>query len=276
MRCTGGALSEMVIFTDTLSGSFHSLFTGPNIVLHKNDPAVGGPPESEHTGGMTSTAVSSAHGSSNAALDGTWGEHDAGVPVSHSMAMEGYEQMRRELTQLSQTRSRSTTRTRRTSILRTITGRSTKSRRTAGSKVHRRRGTTYEDVSETEEDDLEAGDGEKEDAFELGEFIRDGHFEKRTKEGASAKKVGVVFKNLTVKGVGASASFVRTVPDAILGKNYPRTSLSRHDLELIKGLRYIWPRSIPYNLQLRACDTVGRSWTDTRYHTRLHRRSPRW
>ncbi len=275
MRCTGGALSVMVISTYMLSGSFHSLFTGPNIALHNSNLAAGGLPESEYTGAMTSP-VSSPHGSSNAALDGTWGERDAGVPVSHSMAMEGYEQMRRELTQLSQTRSRSTTRTRRTGILRTITGRSTKSRRTAGSKVHRRRGSTYDDVSEAEEDDLEAGDAEKEDAFELGEFIRDGHFEKRTKEGASAKKVGVVFKNLTVKGVGASASFVRTVPDAILGKDHQRKSLSRLDLQLIKGLRYIWPRFIPYNLQLRACDAVGRSRTDTRYHTRLHRHSPRW
>lgn len=174
---------------------------------------------------MTSTAVSSPHGSLNAALDGTWGERDAGVPVSHRMAMEDYEQMRRELTQLSQTRSRSTTQTRRAGILRTITGRSTKSRRTTGSK---RRGSAYEDASEAEEEDLEAGDAasaaEKEDAFELGEFIRDGHFEKRTKEGASAKKVGVVFKNLTVKGVGASASFVRTLPDAILGKINQSTS----------------------------------------------------
>jgi len=275
MRCTGGALSVMVISTYMLSGSFHSLFTGPNIALHNSNLAAGGLPESEYTGAMTSP-VSSPHGSSNAALDGTWGERDAGVPVSHSMAMEGYEQMRRELTQLSQTRSRSTTRTRRTGILRTITGRSTKSRRTAGSKVYRRRGSTYDDVSEAEEDDLEVGDAEKEDAFELGEFIRDGHFEKRTKEGASAKKVGVVFKNLTVKGVGASASFVRTVPDAVLGKDHQRKSLSRLDLQLIKGLRYIWPRFIPYNLQLRACDAVGRSRTDTRYHTRLHRHSPRW
>lgn len=178
------------------------------------------PEQSELTGGTTSTAVSSPHGSLNEPLAGTWGEHDAGGPVSHLMAMEEYEQMRRELTQLSQTRSRSTTQTRRAGILRTITGRSTRSRRTAKSRT-RRTGSAVEDASEAEEEDLEARDAaEKEDAFELGDFIRDGHFERRTEEGGSAKKVGVVFKHLTVKGVGASASFVRTLPDAILGMFY--------------------------------------------------------
>jgi hypothetical protein len=57
---------------------------------------------------------------------------------------------------------------------------------------------------------------EKEDDFELDEFMREGHFEKR-KDGRSAKKVGVVYKNLTVKGVGSTASFARTLPDAVLG-----------------------------------------------------------
>ncbi len=46
--------------------------------------------------------------------------------------------------------------------------------------------------------------------------MREGHFEKR-KDGKSAKKVGVIYKNLTVKGVGSTASFARTLPDAILG-----------------------------------------------------------
>ena len=66
----------------------------------------------------------------------------------------------------------------------------------------------------------EGGDVEKaeEDAddFQLDAFMKEGHFEKRT-EGRSAKKVGVIYKNLTVKGVGAGATFVKTVPDAILG-----------------------------------------------------------
>ena len=157
--------------------------------------------------------------------------------------MEDYEQMRRELTQLSRTRSRSTTQTRRAGIFRTITGRSTKSRRTTAS---RRTGSAVEDAGESGEEDLEAGDAaapdEKEEDFELGDFIRDGRFEKRTEEGASAKKVGVVFKNLTVKGVGASASFVRTLPDAILGTFGP--DLYRILSSFIPAIRFRGRRQI--------------------------------
>ena len=54
------------------------------------------------------------------------------------------------------------------------------------------------------------------DEFSLDGFMREGHFEKR-KDGRSAKKVGVVYRNLTVKGVGSTATFVRTLPDAVIG-----------------------------------------------------------
>lgn len=57
--------------------------------------------------------------------------------------------------------------------------------------------------------------------FDVGKFLRDGHFEKRTDAGDSAKKVGVVFKNLTVKGVGASVAFTKTLPQAIMGSLGP-------------------------------------------------------
>lgn len=53
--------------------------------------------------------------------------------------------------------------------------------------------------------------------FELERFLKNGYFEKRKEGGGSAKKVGVLYQNLTVKGVAAKASFVRTLPDAILG-----------------------------------------------------------
>lgn len=46
--------------------------------------------------------------------------------------------------------------------------------------------------------------------------MREGRYEKRTEAG-SEKKVGVVYRNLTVKGTMSAASFVRTVPDAIIG-----------------------------------------------------------
>lgn len=62
----------------------------------------------------------------------------------------------------------------------------------------------------------QAGANDSEDEFELGEFMREGHFEKRT-DGISAKRLGVVYENLSVRGNGSAATFVRTVPDAILG-----------------------------------------------------------
>ncbi|KAK7943645.1 ABC-2 type transporter-domain-containing protein [Apiospora aurea] len=70
----------------------------------------------------------------------------------------------------------------------------------------------------TDEADVEAGEGDADaDAdFELSNFMREGHFEKRTDDG-SAKKVGVLYKDLTVKGVGSATAFVRTVPDAVIG-----------------------------------------------------------
>lgn len=65
--------------------------------------------------------------------------------------------------------------------------------------------------SSVEGSDLAAG------TFDLSEFLLSGTLERRTTTGDSAKKVGVVFKNLTVKGVQSSASFVKTLPDAIIG-----------------------------------------------------------
>ncbi|KAF1977579.1 ABC transporter-like protein [Bimuria novae-zelandiae CBS 107.79] len=64
--------------------------------------------------------------------------------------------------------------------------------------------------------DIGAAAAEKEDDFELGAFMKEGHFEKR-KDGQSAKKVGVGWKYLTVQGVGSTVTFVRTLPDAIIG-----------------------------------------------------------
>lgn len=58
---------------------------------------------------------------------------------------------------------------------------------------------------------------EKEEEFEMGPFLKEGYFEKRTDTGASAKKIGVVFKNLTVKGAGSTSTSTKTLPDAILG-----------------------------------------------------------
>jgi ATP-binding cassette subfamily G (WHITE) protein 2 (SNQ2) len=67
---------------------------------------------------------------------------------------------------------------------------------------------------------MEGSDAESdssEEEFQLGAFLRDGHFEKRNEAGESTKKVGVVFRHLTVKGVGSSAMFVKTLPSAVIG-----------------------------------------------------------
>ena len=91
-----------------------------------------------------------------------------------------------------------------------------------------------------EDKDLEIGDAgpaaEKEEDFELGHFIKEGHFEKRTEAGSSAKKVGVVFKNLTVKGVGSTANYAQTLPNAVLGTFGP--DLYRIICSFVPALRF--------------------------------------
>ena len=160
------------------------------------------------------TAVPSTEASSNA--EGTWGERDVGGPVSHRVAMEDYEAMRRELSHLTQTRSKSSVRSDGGGLMRSITSRSRRGRRPS----HQRTQSSGE-MSAFAAEDVEAGDAqgvaEKEEEFELGPFLKEGHFEKHTDKGGSAKKVGVVFKNLTVKGVGSMTNYTKTLPDAILG-----------------------------------------------------------
>ncbi len=143
--------------------------------------------------------------------NGTWGERDIRGPVNLHLAMVEYEKMHRELSTLSKSH----------------TSKSIKSNAERGSRLRRlsmagsRRSRATSNVRNDFDADLESQDGEKpeedgEDDFELGEFLKDGHFEKR-QPGKSAKKVGLVYKNLTVKGVGATTAFVKTLPSAIIG-----------------------------------------------------------
>lgn len=139
---------------------------------------------------------------------GTWGERDVGGPLDQSAAMADYRALHRELTTLSNTRSgRSPGETPR--LMRGF------SKRTETSLE--RTSTHRSEAAETEaaEAHVEANNEEEED-FELAGFMREGHFEKRNKDRA-AKKVGVVFRHLTVEGTGSTATFVKTLPDAILG-----------------------------------------------------------
>ena len=66
-------------------------------------------------------------------------------------------------------------------------------------------------------DDDKSSNGSDEDDFQLEQFMRDGHLERRDEAGEPTKRVGVVFKNLTVKGVAGGATLVRTLPEAIMG-----------------------------------------------------------
>ncbi|TKA53909.1 hypothetical protein B0A49_13307, partial [Cryomyces minteri] len=174
---------------------------------YPGDPNVGGLHAPHELDEDESSGTSSADD-----RDGTWGESDVGG-LNQRMAMEDYEALRRNLTNLSRTRSQlSRTKSRQEAgslyqTLSRISGRPTESR-----KPIRRTATRGE---ESEVGDVEAGPDDK-DEFELDTFMREGHFEKRV-DGRSAKKVGVVYKSLTVKGIGSTASFVRTLPDAVLG-----------------------------------------------------------
>ncbi|OQE43412.1 hypothetical protein PENCOP_c003G07407 [Penicillium coprophilum] len=136
---------------------------------------------------------SSTISSSVSGDDGRWGEEKVGKAVSRSGAMEDMEEMRRELTRLSLHRTRSATK----SVHR-----------------HKSQASHRDEEKALEEEDTE---NEVDDSFDLGEFLTGGHLERRTTAGGPAKKVGVVFKNLTVKGVETGASFVRTLPQAVIG-----------------------------------------------------------
>ncbi|EKG16532.1 ABC transporter-like protein [Macrophomina phaseolina MS6] len=176
------------------------------------------------TSGNTNPAASSSNGS----VEGTWGEHDVGIR-DQRVAMEEYEALRRTLSGPSRTTSRTSRQSHpqpRTAdggaLFRTISGLSSRRTHTAQGAS-----SSKSDLADTDGDALESQetketggdpnlDSSEEDEFHLEEFMREGHFEKRT-DGRSAKRVGVVWKNLTVKGTGSTATFVKTLPDAILG-----------------------------------------------------------
>lgn len=187
----------------------------PNVLLHNVDDT-GERPYHQRTDGT-------AESSPERAVEGGWGERDRGGPVTHMMAMEDYEEMRRELSRLSQTRSKPRSMSRKRSmhslaLARTRSGRSAKTERLRPTRTDTRASYEFDEEEEQAEAaaDAEAED-EKDEDFDLGPFLREGHFEKRKAGGESAKKVGVVYKHLTVKGVGATATFVPTLPQAVMG-----------------------------------------------------------
>ena len=137
--------------------------------------------------------------------------------------MEEYEEMCRGLSHLEHTRSTETQKSAKKGKLGRISSaksrisrrKTNKSEPDAAAAVDLERGAELEE--ETTGADLDDQDDLADHDFQLDEFLKDGYLEQRTAEGASAKKVGVVYRNLTVKGVGSKVAFVRTLPEAVLG-----------------------------------------------------------
>ncbi|OTA81656.1 hypothetical protein M434DRAFT_401324 [Hypoxylon sp. CO27-5] len=164
---------------------------------HREDthPDTGRIHTTENAGSSENGSGSSAPGPAGTG-EGTWGERDVGG-FDENEALEELEALRQNLSQMHRTRTHET-----------------QARSHHGDLDH----LSIRPTRETGPIDLEGDEkgAAEEDEFELGKFMRDGHFEKRTEAG-SEKRVGVIYKHLTVKGVTSTSSFVRTVPDAIIG-----------------------------------------------------------
>ncbi|KAK3335080.1 ABC-2 type transporter-domain-containing protein [Neurospora tetraspora] len=155
--------------------------------------------------------------------DGAWGERDVGGPVDREAAMQEFAELRLGLSRL--TRERSTT-SKPFSRPASRASRATSGGRPDGlfkrlsAAVSNAVGDGKQHDQDSEDEgpgDVSSSDRSGDQDFQLEQFMRDGHLEKRNEAGESTKKVGVVFKNLTVKGVSSGATFVRTLPEAILG-----------------------------------------------------------
>ncbi|KAF2185154.1 hypothetical protein K469DRAFT_739172 [Zopfia rhizophila CBS 207.26] len=169
-------------------------------------------------------------------MEATWGEPDTGHP-SQRVTMEDFEALRKTLTSLSKTRSQ-TQSEQPDGLFRTISRKSTC--RTVPGRISLARSETTDEGP----GDIGAAVAKKEEDFKLSQFIRIGHFEKR-KDGQSAKKVGVIWKNLSVKGIGSTASFVRTLSDAIIGTFGPDLyKIVSHFIPALKLKQYIQTRTL--------------------------------
>ncbi|KIV78690.1 hypothetical protein PV11_06313 [Exophiala sideris] len=201
---------------------------------YRHEPPVSG---LHNVNQQVTSAVQSPHNSegptrsNSQERDGTWGERDVGG-FSREEAMAGFEEMRRELTRLSLTRTKT-----RDSELGRPKSRLSRGRTAPSLARTRTRSSRADSVATASTLDEEAGpEPVGEDDLDLGAFLKDGHFEKRTEAGESAKKVGVVYENLTVKGVGAQATFTKTLPQAVLGTFGP--DLYRITSRFVPALRF--------------------------------------
>ncbi|KAH7134270.1 ABC-2 type transporter-domain-containing protein [Dactylonectria macrodidyma] len=147
------------------------------------------------------TEDSSTSSDNDHAGEGKWGERGS-KDVREGSAMQEYEMLRQNLIGLHKTR--------------TAESHASKAHTTRSRGDHAARTQTRQSRIDDSETDVEAGEDDDTGEFELGTFMREGRFEERSEAG-SLKRVGVIYEALTVKGVGNTTSFVRTLPDAILG-----------------------------------------------------------
>ncbi|KAM0554199.1 hypothetical protein ACHAPJ_007001 [Fusarium lateritium] len=168
--------------------------------LRRTQSSMGQQPQPQQQVPLSQQTVEGGQSSNSSETDviqeGKWGERGQ-EDVTAQEAMQEFESLRHNLMSLHKTRTQET----------------------QASRAHTSRRTSHAAARVPTDDsktDVEAGPEEGE-GFELGTFMREGHFEKRSEEDGALKRVGVVYENLTVKGAGSTTSFVRTVPDAILG-----------------------------------------------------------
>ncbi|KAJ8097450.1 ABC-2 type transporter-domain-containing protein [Lipomyces tetrasporus] len=135
------------------------------------------------TNGSSASTLNTAEPQHAATSDGRWGEDIEGGGVDVAQAEQEFEDLRRELS--------------RTSRISRV-----------ASAVH----------SEAGEYDIEkhAADDEDGEGWDLEAWLRN-ETKKEHESGLSPKRIGVSFRNLTVKGVGSGANYVQTFTDAFLG-----------------------------------------------------------
>jgi ABC-type multidrug transport system ATPase subunit len=187
--------------------------------LHRRDETQS-PADQAHDGDSTDATKAPP----SPEVSGVWGEREVGGPVSQREAMQDFEEL---TTRLTATRSRATShksaKSQKKSFFQRVASHASGiSRRATGTASGAQQAkdeetATVEDEVLSDKEDDGDGDSTESDDFPLEQFMRDGHLEKRTESGESTKKLGVVFKSVTVKGVATGASFVRTLPEAILG-----------------------------------------------------------
>jgi ATP-binding cassette subfamily G (WHITE) protein 2 (SNQ2) len=145
---------------------------------------------------------------------GTWGEADNQL-FDQADAIREYEALGRSLSALRHTRTQESQASRRRREGRrasSVFSKLSKQKTGASAPDADPEAAAAAEAADDDDNAVRLPEGGGED-FDLEEFLR----ERRNGEKREEKRVGVVWENLTVRGVDSAAKFVRTVPDAVLG-----------------------------------------------------------